>query len=67
MHFFVTGYVEFENAGNHDGRTRIVFVLGSYVAKGLGTIDEETTASTVLLANYPVASAVLADHKQWVG
>jgi len=41
----------------------LVAVFKSYVSERFGAINEESAADPALVLNYPVSSAVLANHE----
>jgi hypothetical protein len=58
------GQIELENSGYHDDRLGPISIFEQRVPERLGAVDEQATATMLLILHDPVAAAVLADKKE---
>jgi hypothetical protein len=58
------GQIELENSGYHDDRLGPISIFEQRVAERLGAVDEQATATMLLILHDPVAAAVLADKEE---
>jgi hypothetical protein len=56
-------HIEFENAGHHDDRLRLISILEHRETKCLSAINEQPAAEASLVLDHPVSPAVLTDEE----